>query len=310
MPQHIFNLKPSKLDGTEKIFDSVKYAKQELPKTFDLRLRCPPVYDQGQEGSCTANAGVFARVMLLISQLFPNIAEEQAIMLSRAFLYYMERYLEGDTGEDAGASMKDIGEALKKFGVCPESDMPYIVGDYKTAPSDAAKKAALAYKIAGASIVKGITGIKTALATRSQPVLCGMDVYESMESKAVAQTGVLPMPKKWEKMLGGHAVAIVGYLPALSMETARKIFPIFIEKISKKKGNDLCSEKAVEEMTDSFGKKAASPYFIVRNSWGAGWGDKGYFYMPYQYVEKKLANEFWILEGRSGQAGTPAKSRE
>lgn len=293
---HIYNLQPSTLDGTEPVFDYMKYTAFQLPESFDLRPQCPPVYDQGKEGSCTANAGVFARVMLLIQNLFPRVTEEEAVLLSRAFLYYMERDLEGNTEIDSGASMKDIGEALEKFGVCKESTMPYVEGDYQTAPTDAAKQEALAYKISGASMVQGIDGIKTALVSQNQPVLVGMTVYESMESDRVAQTGVLPMPKAWEPVLGGHAVAIVGYLPALSDGIMEKLHPFLVGEIAEKVGKSTCLKKIINKVIDILFDEKVSGYFIVRNSWGADWGDGGYFYMPYEYVKRGFANEFWMLE--------------
>ena len=37
--------------------------------------------------------------------------------------------------------------------------------------------------------------------------------------------------------------------------------------------------------------------FIVRNSWGTGWGDKGHFYIPYQYLtNSNLADDFWSIQ--------------
>jgi C1A family cysteine protease len=288
----------SELNGAEKVFDYEKYAAVEIPTTFDLRPKCPAVYDQGEEGSCTANAGCAARTML---------AGDPTILLSRAFQYFMERYLEGDTDQDAGASMKDIGEALKEFGVCLDSDMPYVEGDYTNAPSDAAKQAALVYKISGASMVNGVDGIKTALVTRNEPVLCGMTAYESMESTRVAETGILPMPKDDEQILGGHAVAIVGYLPSLPAETMKKLHPFLAREVSEKVDKDTCFEKVIEEILNILGQHKDSGYFIVRNSWGADWGDNGYFYMPYEYVEKKFANEFWILENAVVASDTMAR---
>jgi C1A family cysteine protease len=162
--------------------------------------------------------------------------------------------------------MKDMITAIKNCGICPEQDMPYVAGNYTTIPPVKAVKDALVNKITGGKMVTGVDGIKTALVTRSQAVAVGMTVYSSMESNSVAKTGILPMPKAKEKQLGGHAVSIVGYKPSIAIK--KKLF-----------------RKAVVQ----------TGWFIVENSWGTGWGDKGYFYMPYEYVVKGYADEFWIM---------------
>lgn len=231
----------------------------KLPSAFDLRKNCPPVWDQGNEGSCTSHAGCACRVML---------AGDPELDLSRAFLYYQERVLEGTTGQDAGATMRDICKAAQKFGVCPSPDMPYVAGDYKQSPSAQAYRDALPYRIQSYQKVQSINDIKQSLVTRVQPVLVGMKVFESMESDEVAKSGVLPMPKRGEQEMGGHAVLIVGYQDG-------------------KPG-------LLHRFACIFGCSAPAGNFIVRNSWGTAWGQDGYFLMPYAYLER-YAYDFWIM---------------
>jgi hypothetical protein len=45
------------------------------------------------------------------------------------------------------------------------------------------------------------------------------------------------------------------------------------------------------------GYNNATRRFIVRNSWGTGWGAGGYFYMPYEYaINPDLSDDFWVLQ--------------
>lgn len=220
------------------------HASVKLPSKVDLRSNCPPIFDQGQLGSCTANAGVACRQMLS-GKPFTN--------LSRLFLYYEERVIEGSVKQDAGASMRDICKALATYGVCQEILMPYDIAKFAIAPSVKAVQDALTYKIRAYKNLGTLTEIQQALAITQKPVLIGMAVYESFESDVVAKTGKMPMPKTREQNLGGHAVLVVGY------DNVKKVL-------------------------------------IVRNSWGATWGDAGYFYMPYAYITKELAYDFWTIE--------------
>ena len=215
----------------------------KLPALVDLRPKCPPIYDQSTLGSCTANAGVAARVML------NNLTAD----LSRLDLYYYERLIENTVNTDSGANMRDIGNALATYGVCEEKLFPYDITKFTDKPSDAANTNGATYKIKSFHAVSGIDDIKNILALKQQPVLIGIAVYASFESQDVAKTGIIPIPKKNEQMLGGHAVLVVGY-------------------DNKKK------------------------WFIVRNSWGEGWGDKGYFYLPYTYITKGFAYDFLVLQ--------------
>lgn len=172
-----------------------------LPNAVDLRAHCPPVYDQGNLGSCTANS-----LCALMQYLNPQFVG------SRLFLYYNERRIEGDIEVDAGATIADGIRALKWYGLCPESEWPYVVTKFSVRPPNKCYSDALQDKALRVySVPITLLGLKTALAG-GHLVSIGISVFESFESHQVAITGEVPMPdEKAEKLLGGHAVVIVGY---------------------------------------------------------------------------------------------------
>jgi C1A family cysteine protease len=66
-----------------------------LPSQVDLRPQCPPIYDQGQLGSCTANAIGAAHEF---SQMKQGLPAPAPFGPSRLFIYYNERAIEHTTG--------------------------------------------------------------------------------------------------------------------------------------------------------------------------------------------------------------------
>jgi len=215
---------------------------------IDLRDNCPDIYNQGNLGSCTANGIAFAYQYVQIKQKIPNFVP------SRLFIYYNERYMEGTVNYDSGANIRDGIKSINKQGICDEKEWVYDISKFTDKPTnqcyiDAKKNLSVKYK----QIPQNIEQFKLAL-TEGFPIVFGFSVYESFESEIVSKTGIVPIPKLDEKLLGGHCVCIVG----------------FIEDKSQ---------------------------FIVRNSWGKNWGDKGYCYFPYEYLENyDLSNDFWIIE--------------
>src|SRR5271165_1571544 len=85
-----------------------------LPPTVDLRAGCPPVYDQGQLGSCTANAIAGAVEFDRKKQNLPDFVP------SRLFIYYNERAMEGTISSDSGAQIRDGIKSVAKIGAPPE----------------------------------------------------------------------------------------------------------------------------------------------------------------------------------------------
>lgn len=220
---------------------------QVLPTFVDLRPQMPAVYDQGDLGSCTANA--------IAGALEYDLMKEGVALFvpSRLFIYYNERVIEGTPDDDSGAELRDGCKSVGTTGACPETVWPYDIKkfDLKPPPScyaSASKDiASNYYRLAQVGLM-----LKSCLA-QGYPFVFGFTVFESFESDQVAATGAVPMPADSEGVVGGHAVLCVGYIDA----TRR---------------------------------------YIVRNSWGVGWGMSGYFTMPYEYVESAgLASDFWTL---------------
>jgi len=218
-----------------------------LPPRADLRPQCPPVYDQGQLGSCTANAIAaaieFDRLKQTLSDFMP----------SRLFIYYNERAMEHTVNSDSGAQIRDGIKSGGKQGDCPEPEWPYVIAKFRTEPParcyrDAVTHAAVLYQ----RLTPIANQLKGCLAS-GYPFVFGFTVYESFESAQVAKTGHVGMPKSNEQVVGGHAVVAVGY-------------------------------------------DEAKQWFLIRNSWGARWGLKGYFTMPYAYLtDRNLADDFWTI---------------
>ena len=219
-----------------------------LPSKADLRPDCPPVYNQGQLGSCTANSIAAAVEFEQKKQKLPDV-----FIPSRLFIYYNERAVEGTVSQDSGAQIRDGIKSVGKQGVCPETEWPYVIAKFAQKPPAPCYQDAVQYRaVSYQRVAQNLNQMKGCLAS-GYPFVFGFTVYESFESPQVAKTGVVPMPAPSEQTLGGHAVMAVGY---------------------------------------DDGKQA----FIVRNSWGPGWGLKGYFLMPYAYLTQSgLSSDYWTI---------------
>jgi C1A family cysteine protease len=179
---------------------------RKLPAKINLQGRCPPVYDQGDLGSCTANAIGAAFQFGLRKQSRPN-----DFMPSRLFIYYNERVMEHSVNSDSGAMIRDGIKSVNKQGVCPEGIWPYHINQFAAKPSENCYTEALKHQVLSYHRVpRTLSQMKGCLA-EGFPFVFGFTVYESFESAAVAKSGRLDMPKKKEKEVGGHAVLAVGY---------------------------------------------------------------------------------------------------
>jgi C1A family cysteine protease len=185
-----------------------------LPAECDLRPSMPPVYDQGQLGSCTGNAIAGAMEYERDRQGLADFTP------SRLFVYYNERALEGTVSSDSGAVIRDGIKVVNSDGVCPETLWPYDTGMFAVKPPKRCYVAADTDRAVQYEAIQTMGDLKDAIAS-NLAVVFGFTVYQSFESQAVAQSGVLPMPQPGEATVGGHAVVAVGYSDSKSQVIVR-----------------------------------------------------------------------------------------
>lgn len=237
--------------------------KESLPSTCDLRPQMGfDIYDQGNLGSCTANAiaGAFH-----FSQLKQGCKDFQP---ARLYIYYNERAIEGTCDQDSGAAIRDGMVACSKLGVCRETTWPYDVDKFAEKPAPACYSEGKDNLVkAYARVPQTLLDLKACL-NEGFPFCFGFLVLSSFMTPEVAKTGKMCMPKDDDGVLGGHAVLCVGY-------------------------------------DDDLG------CFIIRNSWGADWGVKGHFYMPYEYMcWEQLVQDIWCINCVEGEEFPCKTSRE
>jgi C1A family cysteine protease len=237
---------------------------KELPAAADLREWCSPVEDQGRLGSCTAQAGAG------IIEYYERKSFRRHIESSRLFLYKVTRNLMKMKG-DTGAYLRSTIGAMVLFGVPPEEYWPYSDSpdDFDKEPPAFCYSFAQNYKTLkyyrhdppSSSPGTVLDRVRTYLSA-GHPAMFGFTVYTSIEQAEA--TGRIPFPSRLDKIEGGHAVVAAGYDDAMKIK-------------------------------NRYGGEETSGAFLNRNSWGRNWGEGGYGWLPYEYLKRGLAEDFWSV---------------
>jgi C1A family cysteine protease len=253
-----FGWMPDIPDHRDFLYAAPTHILRTFPSQMDLEPQCPKeVYDQGQLGSCTANAIAGAIE-------FDQIKQKQTPATpSRLFIYYNERKMEHTVTIDAGAQIRDGIKSVAKQGACPETMWPYddkapeeegtpcpeckfAQQPSKQCYTEAMKHQIMVYQ----RLVQDLNTMKGCIAS-GFPFVYGFTVYSNFPFRTT--TGEIPMPGTKDHVIGGHAVLAVGYDDATRM-------------------------------------------FKFRNSWGKGWAKGGYGFMPYSYLtESNLSDDRWTI---------------
>ena len=236
------------------------YKESEIPSathfpTVDIRRYVDHIYDQKALESCTANSLCGAYGLDLKKQSETLAEGYKYFNPSRLFLYYNTRELEGSVESNVGATIRDTIKSLNRLGLCKESDWPYDVSKFTEKPPESCYAAARGNILCKYQRLNQDIDQFRACLKEGSPFVFGFNVYTSFHCAENTAMGKMPVPNP----------------------------------------SDPSEKKEGGHAVMAVGYDDAAKHVVVLNSWGEGWGDKGYFYMPYDFIVGNECYDFWKI---------------
>jgi C1A family cysteine protease len=248
---------------------------RSLPSRVDLSRWCSPVVFQGGYNDCAAN------VVAELVEYYERKTARRNARISRLFLFKTAKNLVQVTG-NTGVYIRNVMGALTLFGAPPDKYWPYLEGGNLAKPTATdprldAEPTAFCYALADdyRSVQyyrfdgrKGETGRELLLLARAHlatqvPFAFGIPLFESIHQSM--KTGKIPCPVRGEKQLGNHALLAIGYDDTMRIRNEKP------------------------------GAKETVGAIYVQNSWSKKWGQKGFGWVPYEFILRDRARDFWTL---------------
>lgn len=271
---------PTDSDDDQSIPTSTEFNNTVDILRVDLRKDMPAVYDDAGLGCSTVSA---LAALLEFHELRQR--PDTHYIPSRLVWYYLARELRGTVPADAGVSFRDAFKALNDEGVCDEQEWPFVANLLTVAPSwstyeSTPRSRGVVYK----RVPQTLEALKHCLANR-RPVACGLSVYVSFERGLTRRTGQIALP------------ACAADLVEVNPDGAKDESVAAVDDDIHMGGHALVL----------VGYDDTDQCFLVRNSWGTGWGANGYGHIPFSYVlNPMLARDFWVIDSDREPTARPA----
>jgi C1A family cysteine protease len=213
-----FPIGQSQPDGRDHVY---RRSGSTLRNSVDLRSWDSLIEDQHLLGSCSGNA-ITNSYELQVKQRYPD----QFVELSRLFVYYNARLLEGSETTDAGiTTLRSALKSLQQFGVCKEELWPYQRPLVNVRPTDACYQEAKSRTITNYQRLNDNADTLDAL-NQNLPVVIGMSIYPGFEDLK-SNNATISLPDDNTELEGDHAMVLVGYDLDKKLFLAKNSYGIF-----------------------------------------------------------------------------------